>query len=60
MESTDFDVPHYAFVSSLLSLPAVFLGTLFSATLSHCSFLNVRDHMLHPYKRMGVIKVVYI
>jgi hypothetical protein len=30
--------------------PNVFLGTLFSNTLSLCSFLSVRDQLSHPYK----------
>ena len=33
--------------------PNIFLSILFVNTLSLCSSLNVRDHLLHPYKRTG-------
>ena len=37
-------------VTSSLSGPNIFLGTLFSNTLSKCSALSVSDHVLHPHK----------
>jgi hypothetical protein len=40
--------------SSLLGTIILF-RTLFSNTLSLCSSLNVRDHVLHPYKTTGRI-----
>jgi hypothetical protein len=36
-------------ISSLFG-PNILLRTLFSNTLSLCSYLNVRDQVLHPYK----------
>jgi hypothetical protein len=42
-------------VSSSLLGPNILLNTLFSDTLSLCSFLNVRDQVLHPYKTTGRI-----
>jgi hypothetical protein len=45
--------------SSLFS-PNILLNTLFSNTLSLCSFLNVRDQVSHPYGTTGKIIVLYI
>jgi hypothetical protein len=36
------------------------LNTLFSNTLSLCSFLNIRDQVSHPYRTTGKIIVLYI
>jgi hypothetical protein len=36
------------------------LSTLFSNTLSLCSFINVRDQVSHPYRTTGKIIVSYI
>ena len=51
---------HFPFTSSLLSPTDNLLSTLFSNTLSLRSFLNVSDHVLHPYKRASKIIVMYI
>jgi hypothetical protein len=40
--------------------PNILLSTLFSNTLSLCSFLNVRDQVLHPYRTTGKIIDLYI
>jgi hypothetical protein len=45
--------------SSLLA-PDTVLSTLFSSALCLCSFLNVRDQVLHPYKTTCKIIVLYI
>jgi len=53
---------------SLLQPPATFsdrnqhipLATLFSSPLKLCSFLNVRDQDLEPYKTTSKIIVLYI
>jgi hypothetical protein len=45
--------------SSLLG-PNIFLNTLFSETLSLCSFPKVRDQVSHPYSTNGKITVLYI
>ena len=45
---------HSPVTSSLLGAN-IFLSTLFSNTLSLCSFLNVSDHVSHPYKRQGIL-----
>jgi hypothetical protein len=44
--------------SSLLG-PNILLNTLFSKTLSLCSFLKVRDQVSHPYSTTGKITVLY-
>jgi hypothetical protein len=46
-------------ISSLLG-SNILLSTLFSNTLSLCSFLNIRDQVLHPYRTIGKIIVLYI
>jgi len=50
---------HSPVTSSLLG-PNILLNTLFSDTLSLRSSLNVRDQVLHPYKTIGRIIVLYI
>jgi hypothetical protein len=40
--------------------PNILLSTLFSNTLSPCSYFNVRDQVSHPYKTAGKIIVLYI
>jgi hypothetical protein len=47
-------------VTSSLLCPNILLRTLFSNTLSLCSYLNVRDQVSHPYKTTGRIMVLYI
>jgi hypothetical protein len=37
----------------------ILLRTLFSNTLSLCSFLNVRDQVSHPYKTTGRIMILH-
>jgi hypothetical protein len=46
----------------ILSLSAtnIHLRTLFSNTLSLCSFLNVWDLVSHPYKTTHRIMVLYV
>ena len=43
---------HFLVASCLLG-PDILLSTLFSKTLSLRSSVNVRDHVLHPYKTTG-------
>jgi len=50
---------HSPVTLSLLG-PNIPLNTLFSNTLSLCSFLNVSDQVSHPYKKTGKITVLYI
>jgi len=50
----------YSPVTSSLLGPNILLSTLFSNTLSLCSFLNVSDQVKHPYKTRGKIIVLYI
>jgi hypothetical protein len=50
---------HFPVTSSLLG-PNIPLSTLFSNTLSLCTYLNVRDQVSHPYKTTGRIMVFYI
>ena len=50
---------HSLVTSSLLG-PNILLNTLFSNTLSWCSFLSVSDQISHPYKTIGKIIVLYI
>ena len=50
---------HSPVISSLLS-PNMFLSTIFSKTLSLRSFLNVSDHVSHPYKTTGKVIFLYI
>jgi len=50
---------HSPLTSSLLGLNILF-NTLFSNTHSLRSFLNVSDHVLHPYKTTGRIMVLYV
>jgi hypothetical protein len=50
---------HSPVTSSLLG-PNILLRTLFSNTLSLCCSLNVRDQVLHPYKKTGRIMVLYV
>jgi hypothetical protein len=40
-------------VTSSLHGPNILFSTLFSNTLSLCSFLNVRDQVSHPYRTTG-------
>jgi hypothetical protein len=40
--------------------PDILLCTLFSNTLSLCSFLNVSDQVSHAYKTTGKLTVLYI
>jgi hypothetical protein len=64
--STNYEAPHYAVFSNLLSLhPSsvqirIFLSTLFSNTLSQCTSPNVRDQDSHPYRTTGKVLVSYI
>ena len=51
--------PQVPLTSTLLG-PDIFLSTLFSSALCLCSFLNVGDQVLHPYKTTGKIIVLYI
>jgi hypothetical protein len=41
----------------ILFRPNILLSTLFSNTLSLCSFLNVRDQVSHPYRTIDKITV---
>jgi hypothetical protein len=50
---------HSPVTSSFLG-PNILLRTLFSNTLSLCSYLNVKDQVSHPYKTTGRIMVLYI
>jgi len=50
---------HFPVTSSLLG-PNILLSKLFSNILSLRSFLNVRDHVSHPYKTTGNIIVLCI
>jgi hypothetical protein len=43
----------YSSVTSSIFGPDIFLGTLFSNTLSLCSSLKVRDQISHPFKITG-------
>jgi lipid-A-disaccharide synthase-like uncharacterized protein len=45
--------------TSSLSGPGIFLSTLFSNTVTLCSFLNVRDEVWRPCKTAGQIMVLY-
>jgi hypothetical protein len=47
-------------VTSFFLGPNIHLRNLFSNTLSLCSYLNVRDHVSHPYKSTGRIMVLCI
>jgi fucose permease len=47
-------------ITSSLFGPNILLYTLFSNSLSLCSFLNVTDQVSHPYKTIGKIIVLYI
>jgi hypothetical protein len=47
-------------VTSSLFGPNILFSTLFSNTLSLCSFLNVRDQVSHAYRTTGKITVSYI
>jgi len=38
----------------------IFLSTIFTNTFSPCSFLNVRDHVSHPYKTLDRIVVLCV
>jgi Na+-translocating ferredoxin:NAD+ oxidoreductase RnfD subunit len=40
--------------------PNIILNTLFSNTLSLCSFFSVSDQVSHPYKTTGKIIFLYI
>jgi len=42
-----------------LLCPDIFLHTLFLYTFSLCPSINVRGHISHPYKKTGIIMVVY-
>jgi hypothetical protein len=50
---------HSAVTSSPLG-PSFYLCTVFSNTLSLCSFLNLREQVSHPYKPRGIVTVLYI
>jgi hypothetical protein len=50
---------HSPVTLSLLG-PNIVLRTLFSNTLSLCSYFRVRDQVSHPYKITGRIMVLYI
>jgi hypothetical protein len=43
----------HSHVTSSLFGPNILLSTLFSDTLSLCSFLNVRNQVSHPYRARG-------
>ncbi|PNF16879.1 hypothetical protein B7P43_G06072, partial [Cryptotermes secundus] len=47
-------------VTSSLFGPNILLNTLFSNTISLCSFLNARDQVSYPYRTTGKIIVLYI
>jgi hypothetical protein len=51
-KSSSYEAPHYS--------PNILLSTLFSNTLSLCSSLNIRDHVLHPYSSTCKIIILYI
>ena len=59
LSSSLCSILHSTVTSSLVG-PNILLNTLFSNTLSLSSSLNVRDQVLHPYKRTGKITVLYI
>jgi hypothetical protein len=40
--------------------PNILVSTLFSNTISLCSYLNVRDQVLHPYRTTGKIIVLVL
>jgi lipid-A-disaccharide synthase-like uncharacterized protein len=42
-----------------LSVPGIFFSTLFSNSVSLCSFLNFRDEVWRPCKTAGRIMVLY-
>jgi hypothetical protein len=50
----------YSPVTSFLFGPNILLRTLFSNTLSLCSFFNVRGQVSHPYRITGRNMVLYI
>ena len=50
---------HSPVTSSLLG-PNILLNTMFSNTFSFLFSLNVSDHVSHPYKSTGKIRVLYI
>jgi hypothetical protein len=52
--------PFQSTVISSLLVPNIFLCTLFSHTLSQCSFLNVRNQVSHPFKTKGKIIFLHI
>jgi hypothetical protein len=52
-------LPTLPVTSSLLG-PNILLRTLFSNTLSLCSFLNMTDKVSHPYKTTGRGMVLYL
>jgi hypothetical protein len=65
VRSTDNYAPHYVVFStppltSFLLGPNILLKTLFSNTLSLCSYLNVSDQVSHPYRTTDKIRVLYI
>jgi hypothetical protein len=47
-------------VTSSVLGPNILLSTLFSNTLSLCSFLDIRHQVSHAYKTTGSIMVLYI
>ena len=58
----NFEAPHYDLFFYPLLTPAseaqrLFLGFLFSDTLSLCSSISVTDQVLHPYKTTDKIRV---
>jgi hypothetical protein len=52
-----FSPTSYYFISLRTN---ILLSALFSNTLSLCSSLNVRDQVLHAYRNIGKIIVLYI
>jgi hypothetical protein len=46
-------------ITSSLFGPNILLSTPFSNTLSLCSYLNVKDHVSHPYRTTGKLIVLY-
>ena len=49
-----------SYITSSTSGPSIFLSLPISNIFSLTSFLNIRSHVTHPYKRTGKITVLYI
>jgi hypothetical protein len=65
VKNTNYEAPHYAAFTNLLSLSSLFgpnnpLNNIFSDTLSLCSSLNVRNQISHPYTITGKIIILNI